>query len=187
MYGLCGRRKLPEPFFAPESDTWNVSRVCGTFKEREGWHGCQMPMGVLNRIISAASNKGEIVLDPFNGSGTTTVAAAMLGRQYVGIDQSAEYVEFARKRLESVLDKAADASGAEASTPAKLDAAMLAVSDPNRQSKVLTETDAFGRKRVARRARRRHEAIAGGDRPSMRHSSFFGAKTDWGITGNPPV
>src|SRR5439155_19851947 len=58
-------------FFGEDSDTWNVSRVCGTFKEREGWHGCQMPIGVLNRIISASSNSGDVVLDPFNGSGTT--------------------------------------------------------------------------------------------------------------------
>ena len=55
-----------------------MSRVCGTFKEREGWHGCQMPIGVLNRIISASSNENDVVLDPFNGSGTTVVAAALL-------------------------------------------------------------------------------------------------------------
>ena len=75
-----------------------MSRVCGTFKEREGWHGCQMPIGVLDRIIKASSNPGDIVLDPFNGSGTTVVSAALLGRQYVGIDQSEEYVGYARKR-----------------------------------------------------------------------------------------
>ncbi len=80
--------------FDPNCDTWNESRVCGTFKEREGWHGCQMPVGVLNRIIKASSNPGDIVLDPFNGSGTTVVAAAMLGRKYVGIDQSEEYVAY---------------------------------------------------------------------------------------------
>ena len=74
-----------------------MSRVCGTFKEREGWHGCQMPIGVLNRIILASSNPGDIVLDPFNGSGTTVVAAALLGRKYVGIDQSEEYVGYARE------------------------------------------------------------------------------------------
>src|SRR5436305_14031919 len=45
-----------EPLFNELCDTWNVSRVCGTFKEREGWHGCQMPLGVLDRIIKASSN-----------------------------------------------------------------------------------------------------------------------------------
>jgi site-specific DNA-methyltransferase (adenine-specific) len=133
--------------FASDCDTWNVSRVCGTFKEREGWHGCQMPMGVLNRIILASSNPGEVVLDPFNGSGTTTVAAALLGRKYVGVDQSAEYVEFARKRLQHALENAA-AQG----QLGKPEAAIAAAIDPKRSSKVQTDTDAFGRPRVARRS-----------------------------------
>ena len=139
-------QEAPAPLFDAESDTWNVSRVCGTFKEREGWHGCQMPIAVLDRIIKAASNPGDVVLDPFNGSGTTVVAAALLGRSYVGIDQSAEYVEYARKRLEHALDAAAaqNANG-------KPDAAVAAAIDPKRASKVNTETDAFGRPRVARR------------------------------------
>jgi site-specific DNA-methyltransferase (adenine-specific) len=139
-------QEAPEPLFSPQSDTWNVSRVCGTFKEREGWHGCQMPMGVLNRIILASSNPGEIVLDPFNGSGTTTVAAALLNRRYVGIDQSAEYVEFARKRLEHALETAATHGHL-----GKPEAAVAAAIDAKRASKVMTDTDAFGRPRVARR------------------------------------
>src|ERR671914_507472 len=104
-------QETPEPLFDPGCDTWYVSRVCGTFKEREGWHGCQMPIGVLNRIILASSNPGDVVLDPFNGSGTTVVAAALLGRKYVGIDQSEEYVAYARKRLEHALEKAGGANG----------------------------------------------------------------------------
>ncbi|MDB5295804.1 MAG: yhdJ 1 [Phycisphaerales bacterium] len=142
--------------FAPGDDTWNISRVCGTFKEREGWHGCQMPMAVLDRIIKASSNPGDVVLDPFNGSGTTVVSAAMLGRKYVGIDQSAEYVAHARKRLEHVLTTApattADGTGsADGATAANGHVGVAAVLDPKRASKVMTETDAFGRKRVARR------------------------------------
>ncbi len=138
-------QETPEPFFAENGDTWNVSRVCGTFKEREGWHGCQMPMGVLNRIILASSNPGDVVLDPFNGSGTTVIAAALLGRDYVGIDQSKEYVAHARKRLEHTLEQAAAATGGKVSNP------IAAASDPKRASKVMTGTDAFGRPRVARR------------------------------------
>jgi site-specific DNA-methyltransferase (adenine-specific) len=143
-------QEAPEPMFAPEGDTWNVSRVCGTFKEREGWHGCQMPIAVLDRIIKSSSNPGDLVLDPFNGSGTTCVSAALLGRQYVGIDQSEAYVTYARKRLEHALDKAANA------TPGAVP--ISAVIDPKRASKVMTETDAFGRKRVARGPRRRRAA-----------------------------
>ncbi|HMB96787.1 MAG TPA: site-specific DNA-methyltransferase, partial [Tepidisphaeraceae bacterium] len=131
--------------FSAESDTWNVSRVCGTFKEREGWHGCQMPIGVLDRIIRAASNENDVVLDPFNGSGTTIVSAALLGRKYVGIDQSEEYVNFARKRLEHSL-LAVEKSGEKSIVlnPVKL-------ADPKRSSKVMTATDAFGRPRVPRK------------------------------------
>ena len=136
-------------YFNPDGDTWSVSRVCGTFKEREGWHGCQMPIEVLKRIILASSNPGDIVLDPFNGSGTTTVAAAVLGRKYVGIDQSEEYVKFAQKRLEHTLEQAKAKPDSDKG-PVKIDAALKAATNPARKSKVLTETDAFGRPRVAR-------------------------------------
>ncbi len=143
-------QEAPEPLFSPEADTWNVSRVCGTFKEREGWHGCQMPIGVLNRIIIASSNPGEIVVDPFNGSGTTVVSAATLGRKYLGIDQSEAYVGYARKRLEHALEKSAPVNG-EAAAFSTVEISKAATSDPTRASRVMTPTDAFGRKRVARR------------------------------------
>lgn len=135
-----------EALFAPDSDTWNVSRVCGTFKEREGWHGCQMPIAVLNRIVRASSNPGDVVLDPFNGSGTTVVSAALLGRRYVGIDQSEKYVQFARQRLEHAL------SAADKPVEQAIAAVVL---DGSRKSRQQTETDAFGRRRVPRGPRRR--------------------------------
>lgn len=135
------------PMFDPTCDTWNVSRVCGTFKEREGWHGCQMPIAVLDRIIKASSNPGDIILDPFNGSGTTAVSAALLGRKYVGIDQSEEYVSYAQLRLKHALAKVNGNGNGEA---------IAGVIDPARASRVMTETDAFGRKRVPRGNRRRH-------------------------------
>jgi DNA modification methylase len=144
-------QEAPEPHFAPETDTWNVSRVCGTFKEREGWHGCQMPIAVLDRIIKSSSNPNDLVLDPFNGSGTTVVSAALLGRKYVGIDQSDAYVGYARKRLEHALQNVPSPSNGDS---------IAAVIDPKRASKVMTETDAFGRKRVARGPRRRHAKTA---------------------------
>lgn len=148
-------QETPEPFFAAEGDTWNVSRVCGTFSEREGWHGCQMPIGVLNRIILASSNPGDLVLDPFNGSGTTVVAAALLGRRYIGIDQSAEYVAFARKRLAHAKDQAKALPLAGHNEAAKVEVAMAAVTDNSRTSKVQTEADAFGRARVPRGRRKK--------------------------------
>jgi site-specific DNA-methyltransferase (adenine-specific) len=88
------------PVCTADEDTWLVSRVCGTFKEREGWHGCQMPEAVLERIILVSSNKNDTVLDPFLGSGTTVAAAKNLERQFMGFDISAEYCERAEQRLQ---------------------------------------------------------------------------------------
>ncbi|MBN1127053.1 MAG: site-specific DNA-methyltransferase [Sedimentisphaerales bacterium] len=87
------RGKMPD-------DVWSqYSRVCGTFKERCGWHPCQMPEILLARIISVSSNPGDIVLDPFIGSGTTAMAAKKLGRRFVGLDISENYVQNIHKRL----------------------------------------------------------------------------------------
>jgi len=81
-------------------DVWDdFPRVCGTFKERAGFHGCQMPAALLMRIVQASSSPGETVLDPFVGSGTTAVAAQRLGRRYIGIDLSPEYAKHVRDRL----------------------------------------------------------------------------------------
>ena len=80
-------------------DVWDDSRVCGTFKERTGWHPCQMPEQLLMRIVAASSNAGDCVLDPFSGSGTTAAAASKLRRNYVGIEISADYVKKAKQRL----------------------------------------------------------------------------------------
>jgi site-specific DNA-methyltransferase (adenine-specific) len=84
-------------------DVWNTyARVCGTFKERQGWHPCQMPELLLARIIAASSNPGDLVLDPFNGSGTTAAAAMQLGRDYCGFDISEDYVNNTKKRLKEI-------------------------------------------------------------------------------------
>jgi site-specific DNA-methyltransferase (adenine-specific) len=88
--------KLPD-------DVWSFSRLCGTFNERVDWHPCQMPERLLERIILVASNKGELVLDPFSGSGTTCAVSARLKRRYVGIDISAEYADKSRKRIADTL------------------------------------------------------------------------------------
>jgi site-specific DNA-methyltransferase (adenine-specific) len=87
--------------FPPDGDTWYVSRVCGTFRERTG-HPCQMPEAVLERIVRASSNPGDLVLDPFAGSGTTLAVARRLGRRYLGIELSEQYAEKVRRRLEGV-------------------------------------------------------------------------------------
>ncbi len=92
---------LPDGF-APDSDTWYFPRVCGTFKERSGFHGCQMPEQLLARIIKACSNEGDQVLDPFSGSGTSLAVAKKLGRRYLGIELSKQYVTESRTRLSRI-------------------------------------------------------------------------------------
>jgi site-specific DNA-methyltransferase (adenine-specific) len=92
---------LPDGF-QPDQDTWYFARVCGTFKERQGWHGCQMPEQLLGRIIRVSSNPGDLVLDPFAGSGTTLAVAKKLSRHWVGFELSKEYAGQARKRLGSI-------------------------------------------------------------------------------------
>ncbi|MBA7672859.1 hypothetical protein ES703_81046 [subsurface metagenome] len=92
--------KRANPSGKMPDDVWTeYPRVCGTFKERAGWHPCQMPENLLKRIIAVSSNRRDCVLDPFSGSGTTAAAAYQLARNYVGVEISQEYVEKARKRL----------------------------------------------------------------------------------------
>ena len=88
--------------FQPDEDTWYFPRVAGTFKERAGFHGCQMPEQLLGRIIRASSNEGELVLDPFAGSGTTLAVAKKLKRRFLGFELSAEYAANIRKRLRRI-------------------------------------------------------------------------------------
>jgi site-specific DNA-methyltransferase (adenine-specific) len=88
--------------FAPDQDTWYFSRVAGTFKERAGFHGCQMPEQLLGRIIRVCSNEGDLVLDPFGGSGTTLAVAKKLGRRWIGFELSSDYVANIEDRLAAV-------------------------------------------------------------------------------------
>ena len=92
---------LPDGF-QPDDDTWYFPRVAGTFKERSGFHGCQMPEQLLGRIIRISSNEGELVLDPFAGSGTTLAAACKLRRKYLGYEISTDYVKAIRQRLGNI-------------------------------------------------------------------------------------
>jgi DNA modification methylase len=110
---------LPEGF-KPTEDTWYFPRVCGTFKERAGWHGCQMPEQLLGRIIKACSNPGELVLDPFAGSGTTLAVAKKLGRKFLGFELSENYAAKVQSRLSGVCvgDPLAGAEEPKVSAPA---------------------------------------------------------------------
>ena len=64
-----------------------------------GKHPTQKPMALLERIVLASTQKGNIVLDPFSGSGTTGLAAYKHGRKYIGIDMEEEYLRLSVKRF----------------------------------------------------------------------------------------
>lgn len=87
--------------FTSEEDTWYFPRVAGTFKERAGFHGCQMPEQLLGRIVRACSDEGDVVIDPFSGSSTTLTVAKKLGRNYFGFELSKEYAKLGTQRLEA--------------------------------------------------------------------------------------
>jgi len=82
----------------PLSDVWNIPFLNPKAKERTGYP-TQKPVLLLERIIEISTEKGDCVLDPFCGSGTTLVSAKLMGRKYVGIDISRDAVELSEKRL----------------------------------------------------------------------------------------
>jgi len=97
-----GDRPDDEPnwYFDADGDTWYLSRLCGTFKERQGWHPCQLPEALLERIIHVSSNEGDLVFDPFTGSGTTLAVAARMKRDWLGCELSDDYAAKATQRIE---------------------------------------------------------------------------------------
>jgi site-specific DNA-methyltransferase (adenine-specific) len=80
------------------TNLWHIPSLKGMSKEKVG-HPSQKPKGLIERIISSSSHHGDLVIDPFLGSGTTAVIAEKLNRRWIGIEKSEEYVELARRRL----------------------------------------------------------------------------------------
>ena len=78
-------------------------------------HPTQKPEALLHRLLVATTNPGDIVLDPFFGTGTTGAVAAMLGRHFIGIEQEAEYRALAAERIARV--RTLDASALQVTTP----------------------------------------------------------------------
>jgi site-specific DNA-methyltransferase (adenine-specific)/modification methylase len=88
-------------------DVWSMPLVQGKERVRgtdgRALHPTQKPEEMLKRIILASSNEGDIVLDPFLGSGTTAVVAKKLGRDWIGIEKSKKYVDMANRRVDGVI------------------------------------------------------------------------------------
>ncbi|MCC5828704.1 MAG: site-specific DNA-methyltransferase [Phycisphaeraceae bacterium] len=90
-------------YLSPDMDTWYQSRLCGTFKERVGWHPCQLPEALLERIVLLSSNPGDLVFDPFLGSGTTAAVARRFQRDWLGCELGEVYARNARDRIQAVV------------------------------------------------------------------------------------
>ena len=83
------------------TDVWRMPAVA-KWEKSCGKHPTQKPVSLLVRIIMASTKEGDWVLDPFNGSGTTGVAASLLDRKFLGIDMEKAYLELASKRREEL-------------------------------------------------------------------------------------
>lgn len=81
-------------------DVWEMS-LTKPSEKKHGKHPTQKPIALLERIILASTNEGDLILDPFNGSGTTGIVAHMLNRRYIGIDNVQEYLDLTIRRYES--------------------------------------------------------------------------------------
>lgn len=77
---------------------WNILPP-KTSEKTNGKHPTQKPLELLERIILASTNIGDVILDPFMGSGTTGVAAIKHNRSFIGIEMNPEYLELAQKRI----------------------------------------------------------------------------------------
>lgn len=83
-------------------DVWTLNLP--TKKEKEcGKHPTQKPESVLERIILASTREGDLILDPFSGSGTTGLASFKLGRRYIGIELERKFLDLTKYRLSSLL------------------------------------------------------------------------------------
>ncbi|MBO5866419.1 MAG: site-specific DNA-methyltransferase [Bacteroidaceae bacterium] len=79
------------------SDVWHLPAIA-PWEKSCGKHPTQKPLALLTRIIMASTQQGEWVLDPFCGSSTTGIAANLLGRRYLGIDQEELFIEISKNR-----------------------------------------------------------------------------------------
>ena len=94
-----GKKKILHPFGPLVSDNWSDIHRIRHNKHRDP-HPCQLPIHLLERLLLMSTDEGDVVLDPFMGTGTTAVAAARLGRKVIGIDLDPQYVEITQRKLE---------------------------------------------------------------------------------------
>jgi site-specific DNA-methyltransferase (adenine-specific) len=99
--GARGRRDrwVPNPLGAKPRDVLEIPVICNGMSEKTA-HATQKPEALIERLVLASSAPGQLVVDPFVGSGTTAVVAARLGRRWLAGDADARFVGLARERLQ---------------------------------------------------------------------------------------
>lgn len=96
-----GKKDQMHQFGPLVSDVWtDIHRI--RHKTRRDEHPCQLPVHLIERLLLLSSDKDDIILDPFIGTGTTAIAAKKLGRKYIGIDIDNKYVKIAEDKLMQV-------------------------------------------------------------------------------------
>lgn len=80
-------------------DSSMYSRVIKSSYLKAKYHPTQKPLEIFTRLISLSSKEGDIVIDPFLGSGTTAIAAKKLGRKYIGIENNGKFFKIAEERI----------------------------------------------------------------------------------------
>lgn len=79
-------------------DVWTVGRT-KKIEKRHGKHSTQKPEEIIERIVLCSSQKGDVILDLFSGSGTTGVVSVRNDRKYIGIEINEEYLQISKKRI----------------------------------------------------------------------------------------
>lgn len=85
------------------SDVWEIPNVKANHIEKTE-HPCQFPIAIPQRLIKALTKPGDVVMDPFSGSGTTAVACVLENRKFIGCELKEEYIEIADKRINEALN-----------------------------------------------------------------------------------
>lgn len=98
MKDYGGKKNLLHPFGTMLSDVWTDLHRIRHSRGRDN-HPCQLPMPLLERLVLMTTDENDIILDPFLGTGTTAIAAAKLGRRYVGFELSADFAAIAEQKL----------------------------------------------------------------------------------------
>ncbi|MBW4474519.1 MAG: site-specific DNA-methyltransferase [Stenomitos rutilans HA7619-LM2] len=100
--GKAHDRWTPHPLGAKPKDVIEIPTTCNGMAEKTG-HPTQKPEELMRKLLFAASDRGDLVIDPFSGSGTTLVVAEQSGRHWLGCDINPEYNAWAIARLQTVL------------------------------------------------------------------------------------